>query len=549
MAQKLDKHDSQLLLAYEAASANAAAGPKAAAQYALVIAACAAASSEGVTGVPQLPGGGASKAQAKCAADFCGELVQLRCLSKFTALLKSPVLHSKLCGLLLYAALLRYGPAAVRADAVSSVAPDLLDCAKLDAAVAEHLPMTAAARRGLTALADGGKVSEQLLVPLVGFLKAGSPGIAASCCAAISAILTGGPQTASAVAHHLKVLAAADLHTALVALLKKAAGGDASHRAHEAAYMSLLALLARSSADGADRVAALGGVPLVAGVLAASGDEASRLQCCSALGAVARRGGAAAEEVAKAVSVTRMLEVARGVKDPDAAGGAWDDVVAALAALATFHDASRVDLFRSLRAFLLRGNPRDLTLCALLCSSLAPSPKPRELIVVEGMLPGLVAVSRTGVPRARAAAADALTHLAMAPGPVMVTGVDGKQSKVDVARSLLDHKAPQALVEMLSATVAAPPAAASSTLAGPSASSSSSSAAPGAVKAAVLDESLLLEALEGIAAMAAHPGCKEALKACGGSDKVKELVAKGKRRELGERVAKAAADALIKLLY
>ena len=211
----------------------------------------------------------------------------------------------------------------------------------------------------------------------------------------------------------------------------------------------------------------------------------------------------------------------------------WDAAVAATATLGVYHEAGRAELVRGLRTLLLRGGPMDAGAAAQVVARLAASPKGREAAVAEGLVPGLVGVVGNlgcGVV-ARAAAAAALSAIAV-PGVLMMEQQGegagggggrggGSPQKGGGGRGV------DARLEVVRAGAVAPLVL--------------------LVRSGVSD-GCVVEACEALYCLA---GCEvgvDAVVAAGGREALQEVVLKGKRREVGERVSKAAYEALMRVL-
>lgn len=217
---------------------------------------------------------------------------------------------------------------------------------------------------------------------------------------------------------------------------------------------------------------------------------------------------------------------------------------------------------------LLRGSQKDAAAATQVVSRVAASPKGREAVLAEGLVPALVGVLTTGLPAAQAAAADALTSIAI-PSVVIL---DGGQTRLNMPGSG-KVVGPANTAAAGSGAKTAPRSAGitGSKHAGReesegqynrnTAASSGRKVDPkveviraGAMAPLVSlvrsspHESCVVEACEALYCLAGCDAGKDAAVSAGARDALQEVVLKGKRKEVGDKAAKAAYDALMRLL-
>ncbi|PNH10370.1 hypothetical protein TSOC_002896 [Tetrabaena socialis] len=378
-----------------------------------------------------------------------------------------------------------------------------------------------AAAEALASLASSSDpLRKDVCMQLSAFLASSSLALAASACHALSLVVAEAPAAG-------QTLLALPVLTPLVAHIARGPPAKAKGESADLATLELLHTravrllfgLCRGGGGAVDATVAAAGPAVLLQRLTRAPDVQRRLEAAAALGPLLRKSAAARDVVAAGGGLDALLELARIAP---AGSPQWAEALVPLAALAALHGPSRAEAALALRQMLVRGATRgEVAAAVLVVARMASSPAGREVVLAEELTPQLVRLLASGDDRTKAAAANAICHLAV-PGPPRL--------------ALIKAGAVQALLALLREP-GAPAAPRAHQPPGPTGT------AEGAAAAAVL--AAVAEALECIAAGEEGVAC---IRAAGGVEVLKDTVGRGKRRLVPEAVAKAASVVLLKCM-
>ncbi|KAF6255715.1 armadillo-type protein [Scenedesmus sp. NREL 46B-D3] len=551
----------------------------------------------------------ADKPAAKSAAEFCQALMAAGALPAVMDLLLSREVQCRAAGVALVSPLACFGHGTLHSNLLAAGAvPALVDVVRA-ATAGERMAVAATAALGALVAAAAPGAADAVCGLLVSCLQRSNPAVAANAAAALmdiagaspaatSHLATAGAQLAclkllqqcsstssstasslclEAAGHAAQLLAwllrssgsagtpggsnnAGVAGTAAPAPAKPAACGAARDGSREAGCHTASSSPKGSGLNSSCSELLPGAVPVLLAALAVR-EHGVRLPAAAALGQLLRRPSAAADREAAVAGhvVTELLDVLRSSPAPAAPAAApaaatdwaWDDAAAGLAALGALHGAAADDLARGLRQMALRDAARDAGTAAAVAASLAASPRGRAALLKEGILPGLVGVvgNPSCSPAARAAAADAIGALAVPASVVLDSSLAGSEQEPGRVRGAAGSASPvrgqagrqqrQQHVVQPGARVVDPKleavrAGAVAALVG----LLGAGAGPGCV----------LEAAEALYVLAGCQAGRDAALAAGAQDSLQDVVLAGKRREVAEKVATAAYDALMRFL-
>ncbi|KAG2432748.1 hypothetical protein HYH02_012882 [Chlamydomonas schloesseri] len=503
------------------------------------------------------------------------------------------------CGVACLHALAVYGSASTRAAlGGAGGVPALVDAVKLEA---KPLPEPAlvppicsphtvghAASEALAALAGSDRMRRDICVQLCAFAGSSSLGLAAAAVGALLQLLAEVPAAGPILAEVgvmqplVEQLARSpdasssgcsavgggggggirggrDPYRMSVALQGGAAGGVGGASSHSSSghgakssaedvlelvqqrAVRLLWALCRGGGSAVDAaVAARAALPLLQRVGSPALDVTLRVEAAAALGPLVRKSGGIRDEVVANGGLAQLLELARSAPT---ALPLWEDACAALAALVAMHGPTRAEATRVLRQMLVRGPTRsEVAAAAVVVARMATSAAGREVALAEDVVEPLVRLLGLGDDRTKAAAADAIYHLAVAGTlqlPPCTALPHGGAVKPRVA--LIRAGAVPALLALLDAPNE-PGTATGAASSGPTATAAIADAG------GMLSVAVLLPVAEALECLAGSEEGVQAIKSAGGVQVLKDTVARGKRRLVPPEVAKAASDALLQCM-
>ncbi|KAG2424624.1 hypothetical protein HXX76_014349 [Chlamydomonas incerta] len=525
------------------------------------------------------PVGSRDRAALRWAGEACSEAEGCGAVRAAMDLTASNDMSCRTAGVACLHALAVYGSASTRAAlGAAGCVPALVDAVKLEAkalpepALAPPIcsPHTVghAASEALAALAGSDKMRRDICVQLCAFAGSSSLGLAAAACGALLLLLAEVP-AAGPILAEVGVMeplvgqlarspgpstkAGRDPYRMSVALHGGVGSAASSSNSHgtgtvggedvlelvQQRAVRLLWALCRGGGSAVDAaVAARAASPLLQRLSPAL-DVTLRVEAAAALGPLVRKSAAARDEVVAHGGLALLLELARGAPTNVPL---WEDACAALAALVAMHAPTRAEATRVLRQMLVRGPTRsEVAAAAVVVARMATGPAGREAALAEDVVEPLVRLLGLGDDRTKAAAADAIYHLAVA-GTVQLPPCtalpNGGPVKPRVA--LIRAGAVPALLALMDAP--SEHAAAAPASPGPAA------AVAGTEAGGMLPVAVLLPVAEALECLAGSDEGVQAIKAAGGVQVLKDTVARGKRRLVPQEVAKAASDALLQCM-
>mmetsp|Transcript_9746 Transcript_9746/g.24244 ORF Transcript_9746/g.24244 Transcript_9746/m.24244 type:complete len:1206 (-) Transcript_9746:212-3829(-) len=459
-----------------------------------------------IANVGTLPAGSErDKASVASVAAFAAEVMEAQGVPPLVALARSTDPRTKSCGVLALRPMAMFGELKVRqaivaADALVALADaaKATDVAALDAAA---VPLAQAACDTLAGLgAVSGAVQTTIFSSLSGFMSSASTVPAA--CAAMLAV-------AGASGESYGLLHKAGVTAQLLAVLDK--GPDAGL----AAPARLFAALVAYSTEAAEAACEADACAVLPGVLT-RGDEVARAAAAAAAGYVMKRGEKGPNQFADRKGLNLLIDTlhALALESPH-----WEDACHALGTLAAVHEGSRGDTSRTVKGWLLRGSVNEATSGARVAAWLSHSPKGREIMFSDDLVDALIKqLGNNAAPDAQRWSADALVHAASA-GQVALTLAAGSPAGsaptvINPKPMIVNKGAVDALVQMLASPV----------------------------------ERVVYEAAFALESLCSSEEGLQAAKRSRAKDALQGVVQAGKRGEVGERTAKAAYGAYIKVM-
>ncbi|KAG2496521.1 hypothetical protein HYH03_005345 [Edaphochlamys debaryana] len=510
---------------------------------------------------------GRDRSGLRWAAEACGEVEGCGALPECLALASSSDAKRRAAGLACLHVMAVYGNQAVRQSlGTCGAVVALVDAVKLEAVplpgpLQQPLPLCVpptlgqAASEAVAALAGSSEaLRKDVCLQLCAFLGSASVPLASSACHALCALMAEAPAASAVLAEQgALVHLAAHLNRPPPAPSRDGAQGTAggaqgpseSETLHQRA-VRLLWALCRGGGSAVDAAVAAGVARALLPRLAAAAvpDVSLRVEAAAALAPLLRKCSAAREQVGGAGGLALLLELSR-VAPPGAP--LWEDALGALAALAALHAPSRAEAARQLKQVLLRGPTRsEVAAAAVVAARMAASPAGREVLMLEDLAEPLVRLIALGDDRTKAAAANALSGLAVASSlqlPPCPAAPEGGLVRPRLA--LIRAGAIPALLALLREPSAPQGPAQPASSAG---STSAAAATPGAAAGAGQGQggaAALVSAADALELLAGSEDGRQAIRAAGGVEALKEVVARGKRRQLPEQAARAASAALL----
>ncbi|GIL60577.1 hypothetical protein Vafri_15118 [Volvox africanus] len=385
--------------------------------------------------------------------DACSECEQCGLIQPLLKITAGPDAACRAAGLACLHALAVYGTQAVRmALGACGAVMALVDAVKLEMEMVpseagpQHPPICEpqtlgqAASEALAALATASEALRQdVVMQLAAFLGSSSLHLAASACQALLVLLEVCPMAGPLLLGH------GVMNTLVAHFPKQTASPPAYASVHDAASMAVPAAY-RSQGEGVSisdpaeaaqllqqRAVRLmwglcrgGGAAAEAAVVAGVGSVllqratsmivtslALRVESAAALAPLLKKSPAAREAAAAAGGLQALLHLAASGASRSDEMPLWDEALGAVAAMAALHLPCRAEATRALRQMLMRGTVREAAAAAVVVERMCSSAAGREAVLAEDMVEPLVRLLSTGGDRTKAAAANAISHLAV----------------------------------------------------------------------------------------------------------------------------------------
>ncbi|GIM16105.1 hypothetical protein Vretimale_18763 [Volvox reticuliferus] len=527
--------------------------------------------------------------------DACSECEECGLIQPLLAITASPDATCRAAGLACLHVLAMYGNQAVRkALGACGTVMALVDAVKLDGELVpsesgpQHPPICEpqtlgqAASEALAALATASDALRQdIVMQLAAFLGSSSLHLAASACQALLVLLEVCPMAGPLLLGH------GALNTLVAHFPKKTAPSPPYASVHNTASMAMPAyrsteergsirdpaevaqllqqravrlvwVLCRGGGAAAEAAVVAGVAPVLLqrATSAAGTSLALRVESAAALAPLLRKSAAAREAATASGGLQALLHLAAESASRSDEMPLWEEALGAVAAVAALHAPCRVEATRALRQMLMRGTVREVAAAAVIVERMCSSAAGREAVLAEDLVDPLVRLLSTGGDRTKAAAANAISHLAVPPKvtlPPCAALPSG--GSVQPRLVLIRAGAISALLALLREAGGEAASSAASTASIPCSCGTTSSSASGAssqvspvhtngAQNSPADMSLVAAA-EALESLAAGAEGILAIRNAGGVDVLKAIVARGKRRLVPPAVAKAASAALL----
>ncbi|GLI60369.1 hypothetical protein VaNZ11_002494 [Volvox africanus] len=529
-------------------------------------------------------------------SDACSECEQCGLIPPLLEITASPDAACRAAGLACLHALAVYGTQAVRmALGACGAVMALVDAVKLEMEmvpseqgpqrppICEPRTLGQAASEALAALATASEALRQdVVMQLAAFLGSSSLHLAASACQALLVLLEVCPMAGplllghgvmnTLVAHFPKQTVPPPAYAFVndassmavpTAYRSRGGGGSISDPAEAAQLLQQRAVrlvwsLCRGGGAAADAAVVAGVAPvLLQRVTSATITSlALRVESAAALAPLLKKSAAVREAAAAGGGLQALLHLAASGASRSDEVTQWDEALGAVAAMAALHAPCRAEAARALRQMLMRGTVREAAAAAVVVERMCSSAAGREAVLAEDMVEPLVRLLSTGGDRTKAAAANAISHLAVPPKATLPPcAASPTGGTVRPRLVLIRAGAISALLALLREAGGDASSSASSTTstqvscrtASSSSSGASSQASPvhsNGTQSSPADMALVA-AVEALESLATGAEGVQAIRNAGGVEILKATVARGKRRLVPPAVAKAASATLL----